>query len=107
MPTAMTPTCSDARAAMSTRENTSRPRSSVPNQWSRLGAANRLRISCSLAPYGANAGPKIAASTSRASTTSPNTARRLATSADHTSARRLRSGAVIAPPSNVPGSGGC
>src|SRR5205809_689987 len=74
--TETTPASSDARAPNITRDATSRPISSVPNQCSRLGG---LRIAPQLVAsgsYGATSGANNASATKRAMTASPNAAKR-------------------------------
>src|SRR5689334_10983051 len=51
--TLTTATRIDAWIATSTRDNTSRPNSSVPNQWWPLGGCSAFGTSTSLTPYGA------------------------------------------------------
>src|SRR6478672_7300639 len=72
MTTDTTPASSDARAPKITRDSTSRPISSVPNQCAALGA---LRIVAKLAAtgsYGARTGAPSAITTNATTTTRPN-----------------------------------
>src|SRR5215510_619798 len=66
--TLTTATRVDACVATNTRDNTSRPNSSVPNQWSPLGGCNALGTSTSLTAYGAIQLAAIATNTTSAST---------------------------------------
>ncbi|SKY24267.1 Uncharacterised protein [Mycobacteroides abscessus subsp. abscessus] len=71
--TAITATRILTAAARTTRENTSRPRSSVPNRCEKSGACSAFGTSMSLAPYGAMNEPKIARMTIIRMTTMPTT----------------------------------
>src|SRR3954464_2815543 len=72
---ASTPASSDARAPKTTRENTSRPRSSVPMMWALDGGWSTALKFVSYAPYGAMSGAKIAMSTNSVATHRPAIAR--------------------------------
>src|SRR2546427_6142013 len=65
MPTASTPTQSTTRLPWTTRLRTSRPMSSVPKGWSRLGGASRISGWVASGSYGASTSAKIAVVTSR------------------------------------------
>src|SRR5690606_38867460 len=63
------PTSSDSRPPWMTRLNTSRPKSSVPNQCSALGACRRFMMESLYGSNGLIQGASAAAATSTASTT--------------------------------------
>src|SRR6266705_2929170 len=69
MPTASTPTQREIRLPWTTRLRTSRPMSSVPKGWSRLGGASRISGWVASGSYGASTPAKIAVVTSRTRST--------------------------------------
>jgi hypothetical protein len=68
---AETPIASDACVPSSTRENTSRPKESLPNQYSADGPWLAPRKFCSSGSCGTSHGPTSASTTSTATRTMP------------------------------------
>ena len=64
-PTASEAASSETRAPYINRDSTSRPSSSVPSQWSRLGEASTLERSFLIGSNGASTGASTATITSR------------------------------------------
>src|ERR671932_281833 len=70
---AVAPACSDAWAPQITRLSTSRPNSSVPIGWARLGGCRSTRKSCLIGLYGLTWPAKSAAPMTTSNTTAPAT----------------------------------
>src|SRR3982074_1768225 len=87
----------DAPMATSTRDNTSRPNSSVPNQWEPLGGCSAFGTSTSLTSYGAIQFALTATMKMTASTTALTTVTGLRSNSRH-EATRADSGVVVVMP---------
>src|SRR5258706_643320 len=102
MPTDTSHARSDARVPQMTRESTSRPISSVPNQWAAVGALRTALQLVASGSYGAIHDAKIASATKKTTTASPTMAprrrsnRRSARSPGESSRGRAMSAKAIA-----------